>query len=65
MADNEVPLQIIATKADKLKKNERVRNLAQIQKQFPTAFPPIAYSSLKQEGRAEVLHTVYEAVTED
>ena len=65
LADNEVPLQIIATKADKLKKNERVRNLAQIQKQFPTAFPPIAYSSLKQEGRAEVLHTVYEAVTED
>ena len=65
LADNEVPLQIIATKADKLKKNERVRNLAQIQKLFPTAFPPIAYSSLKQEGRNDVLHTIYEAVTDD
>lgn len=62
LVDNEVPLQIIGTKADKLKRNEQHKNLGQIKRLFPTAFPPIAYSSLKQEGHEQVLHTIYEAL---
>ena len=45
-----VPLQIVGTKADKLKANEKHRNLAQLNKLFPTGHPALAYSSLKNEG---------------
>ena len=64
LADNEVPLQIIGTKADKLGRNDRSRNLAAVKRLFPAAFPPIAYSSLKQDGKNELLHMVYEALYE-
>ena len=52
-------LQIIGTKADKLGRNDRSRNLAAVKRLFPAAFPPIAYSSLKQDGKNELLHMVY------
>ena len=65
LVDNEVPLQIIGTKADKLKRNEQHKNLAQIKRLFPTIFPPIAYSSLKQEGHDQVLHMIHEALQSD
>ena len=45
-----VPLQIVGTKADKLKANEKNRNLAQLNKLFPSDRPALAYSSLKRDG---------------
>ena len=50
LASSGVPLQIVGTKADKLKANEKHRNLAQLNKLFPTGQPALAYSSLKSEG---------------
>ena len=50
LASSGVPLQIVGTKADKLKANEKHRNLAQLNKLFPTGHPALAYSSLKNEG---------------
>lgn len=64
LADNEVPLQLIATKADKLKRGEREKNLAMMAKAYPTVYPPIPYSSLKNEGNTPLLHTIYEAITD-
>lgn len=50
-----VDVQIIGTKADKLGKNERRKNLAQVKNIFQTVNEPIAYSSLKNEGHKELL----------
>lgn len=50
-----IPLQIIGTKADKLKSSEKQKNLAQLNRLFPTAYKAIAYSSLKREGTQQLL----------
>ena len=55
-------LQIIGTKADKLKRNELVKNLRQIEKMFPADFPPIAYSSLDGDGRDVLLSVIEEKI---
>lgn len=46
-----VPLQIVVTKADKLTAKEKSANLSIIKELYPTATPPILYSSLKHTGR--------------
>lgn len=45
-----VPLQIVATKADKLKAREKQQNLRKINELFQTGRPALAYSSLKRDG---------------
>ena len=50
-----VPLQIVVTKADKLKMNERQKQLKTIEERYPTGYPPILYSSLKHTGRDRLL----------
>ena len=50
-----VPLQIVVTKADKLKMNERQKQLKTIEERYPTGYPPILYSSLKHTGRDHLL----------
>ena len=57
-----VPLQIVGTKADKLKANEKNRNLAQLNKLFPSDRPARAYSSLKRDGFGPLAKNLFERV---
>ena len=57
-----VDIQVIGTKGDKLSRNELRKNLAQLKKLFPTAMPPLAYSSLTSEGRGELLKVIEEKI---
>lgn len=57
-----VPLQIVGTKADKLKGNEKNRNLAQLNKLFPSDRPALAYSSLKRDGFGPLAKNLFERV---
>lgn len=59
-----VPLQIVGTKADKLKANEKNRNLAQLNKLFPSDRPALAYSSLKRDGFGPLAKNLFERVLE-
>ena len=57
-----VPLQIVGTKADKLKANEKNRNLAQLNKLFPSDRPALSYSSLKRDGFGPLAKNLFERV---
>ena len=57
-----VPLQIVGTKADKLKANEKNRNLAQLNKLFPSDRPALAYSSPKRDGFGPLAKNLFERV---
>lgn len=57
-----VPLQIIVTKADKLKMNERQKQIRRIAELFPTDTTPILYSSLKHTGRDKLLERINEVI---
>ena len=57
-----VPQQIVGTKADKLKANEKNRNLAQLNKLFPSDRPALAYSSLKRDGFGPLAKNLFERV---
>lgn len=57
-----VLLQIVGTKADKLKANEKNRNLAQLNKLFPSDRPALAYSSLKRDGFGPLAKNLFERV---
>ena len=57
-----VPLQIVGTKADKLKANEKNRNLAQLNKLFPSDRPALAYSSLNRAGFGPLAKNLFERV---
>jgi GTP-binding protein len=62
LASHGVPLQLIGTKADKLKASELKRNLSTLNQQFPGVFPAIAYSSLKHSGRDVLLARFQEVI---
>ena len=62
MSSAGVPLQIVGTKADKLKANEKNRNLAQLNKLFPSDRPALAYSSLKRDGFGPLAKNLFERV---
>lgn len=62
LASAGVPLQIVGTKADKLKSNEKNRNLAQLNKLFPSDRPALAYSSLKRDGFGPLAKNLFERV---
>lgn len=62
LASAGVPLQIVGTKADKLKANEKNRNLAQLNKLFPSDRSALAYSSLKRDGFGPLAKNLFERV---
>ncbi|MFV0616334.1 ribosome biogenesis GTP-binding protein YihA/YsxC [Megasphaera sp. WILCCON 0056] len=62
LASAGVPLQIVGTKADKLKASEKNRNLAQLNKLFPSDRPAMAYSSLKRDGFGPLAKNLFERV---
>ncbi len=55
-------LQIIGTKADKLGRNEMNKNLKLLAKLLPAGRPPIAYSSLDNEGKDEMLQLIEQKI---
>ena len=63
LSAHDVPLQLVGTKADKLKSGERKRNLAMLDKLFPGQFPAVAYSSLKNDGREVLLSRFKEVLS--
>lgn len=62
LASAGVPLQIVGTKVDKLKASEKNRNLAQLNKLFPSDRPALAYSSLKRDGFGPLAKNLFERV---
>ncbi|WP_298704052.1 ribosome biogenesis GTP-binding protein YihA/YsxC [uncultured Veillonella sp.] len=60
-----VPLQIVVTKTDKLNNKEKQQSRRLIKEQFPTAEPPIFYSSLKHTGRELLLHRINQVILGD
>lgn len=57
-----IPLQIVGTKADKLGSGEKMKNLRELAKAFPCERPPVAYSSLDNKGRPELLSVLEEII---
>lgn len=55
---------IVATKADKLSKNQRLKRLKEIEKSLPVQEkdPLISFSALTQEGKKEVWKAIHDAV---
>ena len=65
LVEHEVPLQIIATKFDKLNNRERAQHTAAIKAALPTPFPPGGNSSLKGTGKQKVLHHILTVLTDE
>lgn len=59
-----VHIQIVGTKADKLSSNEKRKNIAQLNKIFPSVYGAVAYSSLKKDGRNTLLSHIWNALAE-
>lgn len=59
LIEKNLPLLIVATKSDKLSKNEQKKNLAQIKKSLGIdELSVLPYSSVKNEGRSELLDVI-------
>lgn len=59
-----VHIQIVGTKADKLSSNEKRKNIAQLNKMFPSVYGAVAYSSLKKDGRNTLLSHIWNVLAE-
>ncbi len=57
-----MPMQVVGTKADKLGSSEKAKNLRELKKLFPAAADPIAYSSLDNKGRDDLLHVIEKVI---
>ena len=64
LARQGVHIQIVGTKADKLSANEKRKNIAQLNKIFPSVYGAVAYSSLKKDGRDALLSHAWNALEE-
>jgi GTP-binding protein len=61
--EKNLPVLIIATKSDKLSKNERAKNLAIIEKSFGIEeLPILPYSSKKGEGTSDLLDVIADSL---
>ena len=61
--EKNLPVLIIATKADKLSKNERAKNLAVIKKTFGIdELPILPYSSKNYEGNSDLLDVIADSL---
>lgn len=59
LIEKNLPVLIVATKSDKLSKNEQKKNLAQIKKSLGIdELSVLPYSSVKNEGRSELLDVI-------
>ena len=62
LRNNDIPLQIVCTKADKLNQSEKQKNLNEINRLFPTGYAALAYSSLKGQGKNRLIERFYDVV---
>lgn len=61
--EKNLPVLIIATKSDKLSKNERAKNLALIKKSFAIdELPILPYSSKNYEGTSDLLDVIVDSL---
>ncbi len=65
LVDNDIPVLIIATKADKIGKNARAKNIAAIKRRLGIKeISVLPYSSLKNEGRSDLLDVIGDSLLE-
>ncbi len=65
LVDNDIPVLIIATKADKIGKNARAKNIAAIKRKLGIKeISVLPYSSLKNEGRSDLLDVIGDSLLE-
>ena len=63
LVDHDIPVLIVATKADKIGKNARQKQIAQIKKSLGVQeLSVLPYSSLKNEGRSDLLDVIAESL---
>ena len=61
-----IPVLVVATKADKIGKNAREKQIAQIRKRLGVKeLSVLPYSSLTKEGRSELLEVIASSLQED
>ena len=61
--EKNLPVLIVATKSDKLSKNERAKNLAVIKKTFAIEeLPILPYSSKSGDGISDLLETIADSL---
>lgn len=66
LVSKNIPVLVIATKADKLGKNALAKNIAQFKKKLGVPeLDVLPYSSLKNEGRAELLEVIASTLCPD
>ncbi len=62
---NQLPVLMIATKADKIGRNAREKQLARFRKCFGIReLPILPYSSLKSEGRSDLLDVIWDSLVQ-
>ena len=62
---NNIPVLVIATKADKIGKNARNKNIAAIKRKLGIQeISVLPYSSLKNEGRSDLLDVIGDSLLE-
>lgn len=65
LVDHHIPVLVVATKADKIGKNARQKNIAQICRRFGVPdLSVLPYSSLKNEGRSDLLDVIGDSLIE-
>ena len=65
LVKNHIPVLLVAMKADKINKTTRMRNVAEIRKVLGIAdLDVLPYSSLKNEGRSELLDAIAATLVE-
>ena len=63
LIENNLPVLIIATKSDKISKMAQSKQVSTIKKAFNIAeLPVLPYSSIKSEGRSELLDTIADSL---
>lgn len=67
LVDNELPFLVVLTKADKLKKRERLRREEEVKKELSAyeGMLTIAFSSVNGEGSEELLQIIDEVCSDD
>ena len=61
-----IPVLVVATKADKIRKNAREKQIAQIRKRLGVKeLSVLPYSSLTKEGRSELLEVIASSLQEN
>ena len=63
LVENNLPVLIAATKSDKISKTAQIKQVNAIKKAFNIAeLPVLPYSSIKNEGRSELLDTIADSL---